>query len=205
MEKIKNIIFDLGVVLIDLDYGRSEKAFRLFLNGQYDDAYQKLSENDVFINFEKGLISEESFINALQRAVTPAPDPKMIIDAWNLMLIGIPGRRLAFLKELGKKYRLFLLSNTNAIHMAWIRKHLRRDHCVRNFDTRFFEKAYYSFELHMRKPDKEIFDFVLEDAGVIASETLFIDDKEENTIAAEKLGIRTQWLTEDLDVTMLQL
>ena len=203
MEKIKNIIFDLGVVLIDLDVGRSEKAFRQFLDGQYEHAYKWLTENEVFLNFEKGIISGESFINALQRAVTPVPDPKLIINAWNALLVGIPKRRLTLLRKLKQQYRLFLLSNTNTIHLTWIRNHVKREHRVDDFDAYFFEKTYYSFELGMRKPEEDIFDFVLEDAGILASETLFIDDKRENVEAARKMGIQAMLLPDGVDVTAL--
>ena len=113
------------------------------------------------------------------------------MNAWNAILLDFPTHRLTFLKELAKskQYRLFLLSNTNDMHISWIQEnwgstlYLEFKNC--------FEEFYLSHEIHFRKPNADIYEFVLQENNLIADETFFIDDTEENTRAAEKLGIKT--------------
>lgn len=182
---IKNIIFDFGDVFINLDkqiiFREAEK-----FGGTLELTSEMLKIND---DFEVGAISPNEFISALG-AIYPKATPKEIEDIWNGMLLDFPDYRLDFITELAQEnsYRLFLLSNTNAIHIPYLaerwgaKKYNRFKNC--------FEKFYLSQEIGMRKPNAEIFEFVLNENGLKAEETLFIDDSKENTDGAEKLGIR---------------
>ena len=136
-------------------------------------------------------MSEQEFVDALRyHARTPATQQE-IIDAWNAMLVGIPAHRFDFLRSLSD-YRLFLLSNTNATHLAWVEAHLQSEHAMSLTDFNiFFEKAYYSHLIRLRKPGTEIYDFVLKDAELDPAETLFIDDNAENIEGAKAVGLQT--------------
>ncbi len=182
---IKNIIFDFGDIFINLDKQIIfREAQKYGGTPQLTPELQKIN-ND----FEVGAISPDEFILAL-RGVYPKATPQEITDIWNGMLLDFPDYRLDFISNLAKKneYRLFLLSNTNAIHIPYLAEKWGQERFNRFKNC--FEKFYLSQEIRMRKPDAEIFEFVLNENGLKAEETFFIDDTEENTDAAEKLGIR---------------
>jgi len=181
---IKNIIFDFGDIFINLDkqiiFREAEKFGG---TAQLTPEMQKIN-ND----FEIGAISPDEFISALQD-VYPRATRKEIMDIWNGMLLDFPDYRLDFITDLAKedKYRLFLLSNTNAIHIPYLADKWGQEKFNRFKNC--FEKFYLSQEIHLRKPNAEIFEFVLNENGLKAEETFFVDDTKENTDAAEKLGI----------------
>jgi glucose-1-phosphatase len=142
----------------------------------------------LFDNYEKGDIIMENFLWNLQKMCKEVPEVSDLLSAWNAMLLGWNDSKLSLLKDLKSTYNLYLLSNTNEIHLNWVRRDLKRNHQIIDFEKLFFIKAYYSHELRMRKPDAEIFDFVIADAGIKAEETLFIDDNADNIKAARALG-----------------
>ena len=114
-----------------------------------------------------------------------------IINAWNALLIGMPKENILLLKDLSKKYRLFLLSNTNSIHINQIDKILYKDYNLKNLEP-LFDKVYLSHQIGMRKPNRETFEWVLNDARILAQETLFIEDSLQHIKSANKVGIRTR-------------
>lgn len=188
-EKIRNIIFDFGGVLLDIDYQLTYTELGRVLGypGEPSEITDELK--DILIRFEKGEMGTESFIWSLQRVSKKnVPQGDAIIRAWNAMLIGWYPGTFRLLDKLGKKYNLFLLSNTNALHINWVHKDLKTRHNMNNFEQRFFEKVYYSHEIGMRKPDSEIYQFVTEDAKLIPEETIFIDDLPENILGAKNVG-----------------
>ena len=182
---IKNIIFDFGDIFINLDkqilFREAEKYGGIL--------HMTPKLHKINNDFEVGAISPDEFILALQN-IYPKASPQEIENIWNGMLLDLPDYRLNFIIELAKeaKYRLFLLSNTNAIHIPYLTKKWGQE----KFDSfkNCFEKFYLSQEISMRKPDVEIFEFVLNENRLNPEETFFIDDSKENTDAAEKLGIR---------------
>jgi glucose-1-phosphatase len=188
---IKNIIFDLGNVIIDLDLKRSETELKRILG---KDMRQKLAEKgqaDIFERYEMGLSSETNFLNTLQSIHNQPVAYRRLIDAWNAMLLRTPMHRLLFLEQLKEKYQVFLLSNTNQTHLDWVYDDLQKTYGITNFEERFFHKAYYSHLIHLRKPNANIYEYVLQDANILASETLFIDDNADNIAGAKSLGIQT--------------
>lgn len=182
---IKNIIFDFGNVLLNLDESATYKAL-----GNILDPLKCGDLNEmVLFPFEKGEISEEAFFNRLQRRSKMVLQPEFYYKAWTAMLLDFPIARENFLSQLKSNYRLFLLSNTNITHLRFVRKKLAQENDIHDFESRFFEKAYYSFEIGMRKPDLEIYRYVIQDSGLNPKETLFIDDKIENVEAAKTEGL----------------
>ena len=182
---IKNIIFDFGDVFINLDKGIIIREMERF-GGNAVLTPEMVALNDVY---EVGGISSEEFINKLASKY-PKANPNEITQIWNGMLLDFPDERLHFIEALAKKdeYRLFLLSNTNALHIPHVEKIMGSDKFNRFKNA--FEKFYLSHEIKLRKPNADIYKYVLEENGLRAEETLFIDDTKENTDAAEKLGIQ---------------
>ena len=180
--EIKNIVFDFGCVLVDLDKYRCVDAFNSIGAQAISTYVDECRQEDLFHDFETGRIDIDVFCDEVRRK---SPDctatNEKICWAWNQLLTGIPERRVEKLKELKGRYRLFLLSNTNPVH--WLPCKELLDDC--------FEKVFLSYEMHMVKPDSDIFEKMLEESGIDAKETLFIDDSKANCRAAEALGIRT--------------
>lgn len=183
---IKNIIFDFGDIFINLD---KEVIFREI--EKYGGKPQLSSTiYDLNETYEVGKISSENFVAQLQ-SIYPKASSLEIVRIWNSILLDLPDYRLNFIENLAKenKYRLFLLSNTNALHIPHVAEKMGVDKFKRFKDS--FEQFYLSHEIHLRKPNAEIFEFTLEQNGLKAEETLFIDDTKENTDAADILGIKT--------------
>lgn len=201
-EGIKQIVFDLGNVLIDLDFDQVNRSFEELIGQDFNRLATSEETKNAFLQLELGHYSEESFINALQRQASKVPDGRKLINAWNSLLGTIPAKRLVMLDQLKDKgYDLYLLSNTNSIHIHWLNKYLKKEHGIEDFNQRFFTKSYYSHLLKMRKPDAEIYEYVLNDAFINRAETLFVDDNEENILSAQQVGINTIHHNSGRDIT----
>lgn len=182
---IKNIIFDFGDVFINLDKQIIFREMKKF-GGSAELTPEIVSLNNVY---EVGGISSEEFIDKLKVAY-PKASRAEIRAIWNGMLLDFPDERLAFIENLANEgnYRLFLLSNTNALHIPHVEEKMGREKFYRFRNS--FEQFYLSHEINLRKPHAEIYQFVLDENNLKAEETFFIDDSKENTDAAEKLGIQ---------------
>ncbi|MRX66028.1 HAD family hydrolase [Maribacter luteus] len=196
---IKNIIFDFGDVFINLD---KEIVFREMQKYENPELTPKLLE--VSNAYEIGAITTDAFVKELNNAF-PKASAEEIISVWNGMILDFPDHRLEFLEQLTKEntYRLFLLSNTNALHIAHVMESMGEQKY--NRFKKCFEQFYLSHEIALRKPNTDIYEFVLKENDLNAIETLFVDDTSENTEAANKLGIKT-WnlLVGKEDVTQLK-
>ena len=190
-KNIKNVVFDFGNVLIDLDIERTWSSLRHYLG---DDGLERLAmiypSGDLFIDFEVGKISEDFFFKTLSDLSERPLSIRALKEAWNAMLLGIKPERFDMLLRLRKKYRVFLLSNTNKTHIDFVDGYLQTvyNFPISVFETRYFEKVYYSHVLHLRKPNRNIYDFVCRDADINPSETLFFDDNVDNIEAATLAG-----------------
>lgn len=193
MQEIKNIVFDLGGVIINLDMLATHNAFIALGVADFDSIYSQANQSGIFDGFDKGKISPEEFRNELRKHIPRDVSDPEIDAAWDAMLLDVPKEKLDLLTQLGKKYRLFLLSNTNVIHVKNFSAALQRVYGTPDFSP-YFEKWYYSCNIGMRKPDAEIFEFVLNDNNLKAEETLFIDDSIQHIRGAGKLGIQTLFL-----------
>ncbi|MEI6851818.1 MAG: HAD family phosphatase [Bacteroidota bacterium] len=199
---IKNIIFDFGGVIIDIDFWLSINAFIRLGAENFHEVYSQSQQSGLFDELDKGTITAEEFCKGMAQYLPADVTTKQIIDAWNAILIGIPEHRIRLLESIRKHYRIFLLSNTNAIHYPEYVMELKHKYGYNDL-SELFEKVYLSFEVKLRKPDTEIFKKVLIENGLTAEETLFIDDSEQNLPPAEELGMRTLFLQKNEDVSMI--
>ena len=190
---IKNIIFDFGGVLLNIDFKRTFDAFKKLGYKDFDELYSQHQADPLFQDLEKGLITEKEFYNQLSTILPFPSENEKLKNAWNAMLISYRKESLDFLIELKDRYSLYLLSNTNAIHYECFSKLLDEETQYKNLED-FFTNAWYSHKINRRKPDVETYEFVLQDAGINAEETLFIDDSYSNLPNAEKIGIKTHLL-----------
>jgi len=196
---IRHIIFDLGGVLINIDYSLTEKAFIALGIDNFAEIYSQLQQTPLFDELEKGNIGKDDFVIALQKAAGKEIVAASIIDAWNAMLLDFPLRRLQILQQLQLHYDLFLLSNTNEIHEAAFNKILMDANGIPNIGV-FFHRIYLSHRVGLRKPMKEIFELVLNENGLKAEHTLFIDDSPQHVAAAKAFGIQTIYLEKGMTI-----
>ena len=192
LQGVKNILFDLGGVLFHIDYQRTIDAFKKLGITDFEKHFTQYQQNDLFDSFETGKISSAIFVKTLQESLPDCSD-QAIIEAWNSMLIGLPQEYLKLLEDLGKNYRLFLLSNANEIHIKFVSTFLKEHYNIPSINQ-FFEKTYYSQEIGMRKPHKATFEWVLKDANIVAEETLFIEDTAQHIEGAKQAGLKTHHL-----------
>jgi glucose-1-phosphatase len=203
---VKNIIFDLGGVLINLNYQLTRKAFEDLGVEDFDAFYTQHAANPLFENLEVGAIEPEAFYEALRVATGLTLTNSQIETAWNAMLLDFPVDRLEWLSQIKNKYNIYLFSNTNAIHYNAFINIYRQVAPQLGLDTQFehfFKTAYYSHTLGLRKPEVAAFEAVIRDANLDPAQTLFIDDTLLNIEGAQKAGLQTIFLSGG--VTVLEL
>lgn len=191
---IKNLIFDLGVVIININTDLTVKAMKNLGFDNFQEKYSLFKQTDLFDKLEKGLISSDSFRDEMRNHVTTSIDNDSFDKAWCAMLLDFPKGRIELINDLSKRYNVYLLSNTNEIHYLQYIKDFKAEYGL-EFNS-LFKKAYYSYQLGLRKPDITIFDFVIKDSNLNPQETLFIDDLKVNIESAEKTGLKTLWIDE---------
>lgn len=187
MKKIKNLIFDLGGVILDINPQLTIDAFsKMGMDRIAGKDAEKLQVN-MLHQVEKGAATSEEFRNNIKHILGNHVSDRAIDNAWTAMIIGMPGERIRYLERLKNNYRIFLLSNTNEIHRELFHRMFENDNGYSFYEL--FEKNYYSHQMGLRKPDPEIYRIVLEENSLIPGETLFIDDMKVNTEAAKLLGL----------------
>jgi epoxide hydrolase-like predicted phosphatase len=195
--EIKNIIFDLGNVLIPLEGEVAKEAFNQLLSDDHKQtdvfAFKTL---DFFIEYETGRISSGEFLEHIRSFFRADVSNNEIISAWNKIIGDFPSEYVQMLQSLGSHYRLFVLSNTNELHVHKFEKEVPGVEHLGDL----FEKLYYSHRMGLRKPQPDIYERVLMENGLNPAETLFADDLTENLESAGKLGIQTLHVTPDLDL-----
>lgn len=189
-EGLRHIIFDLGGVLYEVDYQRTIKAFEKLGADNFAGYFAQAGQNEWFDQLEIGKITGEEFVKLISGLLKDATK-KEIVDAWNAMLLGMLHERLAYLEELKSEYNIYLLSNINPIHEAFIREELGEKF---PYFEKLFNKMYFSHVLGKRKPHPETFQYVLKENGLEASETLFIDDSIQHTEGAAQAGLQVHHL-----------
>ena len=190
MNKIKNIIFDLGGVILNLDYTKTVDEFKKIGLLNFQDLYSQKMQNILFDDFEKGEVSSAEFISYLIDSENLKIKEIDFINAWNAMLLEIPMKKLEFIDALKKDYKVFLLSNTNEIHINKFEDDLKKNNMLNQF-YKCFDKVYYSSRMGKRKPDENCFKQVLEENQLVPQQTLFIDDSVQHIKGAKRIGIET--------------
>jgi glucose-1-phosphatase len=190
--KIKNIIFDLGGVVINISYQRTVNAFKRIGFDNFDAIYSQIKQTHLFDLLETGQIPPQAFCLEIQKYKHNLSD-KDIKQAWSSMIVNMPAEHIPLLINIRKKYNTYVLSNTNAIHIDYFNEYLVKTF-GRNPLPDMFDKLYYSHEINQRKPDPEAYETVLADAGLNPDETIFIDDLYANIAGAKKLGIHAYHL-----------
>jgi len=180
---IENIVLDFGDVFINLDKQATAREMEKF-----GFKYLTPELEELFAAYEKGLITTEYFLDQTSQ-IFPKARKTDLIHAWNSIILDFPEKRLTFIEKLAKEreYRLFLLSNTNELHIDYVKQRMGNERFARFRNC--FEKFYLSHEINLRKPEREIFEFVLNSNNLIAVNTFFVDDSSEHTSAAAELGI----------------
>lgn len=188
---IRNIVFDLGGVIVNVDYLKTRDAFEKIGIGNFERIFSQFVQSNLADDFEVGAISPAEFRGGLRKMIDGVNlSDKQIDEAWNAMILDFPSERIKIFENLRTDYRIFMLSNTNKIHI---------DYCMKNIDfakiANTFEKVYLSHEIHERKPNVAAYNYVLHDAGLLAAETLFIDDTLKNIDGAKEAGLQAYHLT----------
>ncbi|MGV6862608.1 MAG: HAD family hydrolase [Putridiphycobacter sp.] len=198
----KAIIFDLGGVILNIDYHQTINAFKSLGVPNFDILYTQAKQNHVFDRFEEGKMSADEFRAYIRSESHMDLTNDQIDRAWNAMLFDLPESRVELLNQLKEKYPIFLYSNTNSIHLKAFRAIIKNQHGNAHLLEDIFQDTYYSHQLGYRKPNPEGFLHILKTHGLNASETLFIDDSEQHIKGANKIRLQTFWL-KDKDVTEL--
>lgn len=187
----KAVLFDLGGVLIDIDYYATERAFESLGVSDFKERYSQLAQNELFNRFECGEISPQHFVNLLLPYTQSGTTPNQVVAAWNAMLGAFPTEKLKLIEHLEKTTPLFMLSNTNELHWIEVERAWRKvsDEPLQHF----FKKIYLSHEIGQRKPHPETFEWVCQQMGFEPAEVLFIDDTPQHIEGAIKAGLQVHY------------
>lgn len=193
IQPIRNIIFDFGGVVLDIDPTQTLKELKKLGFENVGLLEHPDFKEGIMNKFERGILTPETFREKVRDFLGIDATDQEIDEAWNALLFDIPKERIAVIEQAKKQYNIFLLSNSNEIHYEVYVRDLQLRFGYREFDQ-LFDKAYFSFDLHLSKPNPEIFEFVLNQHKLKPEETLFIDDTLEHIEAARKLGLQTYHL-----------
>ncbi len=196
---IKNIIFDYGNVIINLHIEATFRAFERVGAVKFADDWNKIMAAKLFHQFERGDISVPDFRIELRKSFNKEVTDQEIDWAWNQILGEMPVSRIALLKNIRPNYRTFILSNSNEIHYDYYTSDLQKTHHLNDFDQ-LVEKAYFSYQVNLIKPEPEFYQLLLNNHNLKPEETLFIDDLKHNIDGASALGLNTLWLTPKMDI-----
>ncbi len=193
---LKALIFDLGGVIVDLSVDHTLQAFSELSGFEKEKVKDIYYSSEGFEAYEKGLITDDDFRNLVRETYSISSSAAVIDASWNAMIRGLPVRKLQLMEELMKTYSVYLLSNTNSIHIAYVNEVVLPGigHHGRTLDS-YFHHAYYSHVMKKRKPNADIFEQVLEENNLLPEYTLFLDDNRDNIEGAIQLGIKTFHVT----------
>ena len=200
-EHIDTIIFDFGGVLINIDYHRTIDAFKSLGLEDFEERYSQANQSSLFNDFETGKLSTQRFVNELLDFLPAGTSPNQVVQAWNAMILDVPTSAVDVLQSLQGKYRIFLLSNTNEIHIPKALNEWNKVTTVDFYDC--FDHVYLSHEVGMRKPNEEIFQFVCREQSIVPENALFIDDSAQHLVGAQKAGLQTYHLTNQASLSEL--
>jgi glucose-1-phosphatase len=195
------VILDLGGVIINLDYNKTIRAFEALGMSDFKTVYSQAAQTNLFNDFETGKMSAQHFINSLLPHLKPGTSPNKVVHAWNAMILDVPQKKLELLETLKKRLPIFLLSNTNELHMPAVRREFAKVSTLPM--EHFFTKMYLSHEVKMRKPNTEIFEFVCKENNLNPTNTLFVDDSIQHIEGAKMIGLNAEYLSNPEDLYQL--
>jgi putative hydrolase of the HAD superfamily len=195
---IKNIIFDFGGVIINIDHEKVENAFKKLGLHDFDRLFSQATQSELFQKLETGRMDEAEFRNEIRKMTGLTIDDNTLDHTWNQIIGDYPPHRIELLKQIKNNYKIFLLSNTNSIHFRYY---------ISKFEKEFgfpfislFDGTYWSFKIGKRKPDADPYQFLLNQENLKPEETLFIDDSIQNILAAQKLNILALHIDDRMDI-----
>jgi len=192
MQNIENIIFDYGNVIFNIDFARAHRAFTELGVNDVEKIFAHTAQSELFDAFDMGKVSAAEFRDGIRKLSGKSDlTDEQIDQAWNALLIGVPQGNHELLLQVKDRYRAFLLSNNNEIHYQWIMQYLKNEYGLED-NSIFFEQDYYSHLMGMRKPNRDIFEYVLERHNLKPESTLFIDDSPQHIATAQTLGLQTE-------------
>jgi len=201
LEKIENIIFDLGGVIIDIDSQKTIEKLEA-LNKSGKPLVPRIENAEFLYQFERGEISNQEFYQSINNLLKIEQNHSLIREAWNSMLLGIPQKRIEKLYQLRETFRIFLLSNTNSVHFLKLKDILDHTMGFNDFE-KIFESTFYSHLIGKRKPDLGCYHYVINEMNLIADKTLFVDDSLVNVEGARKAGLKSIQLVPGADIIEL--
>ncbi|HRS53686.1 MAG TPA: HAD family phosphatase [Bacteroidales bacterium] len=201
IHNIKNIIFDLGAVVLDIDFEKTINAFKKLGIKDFENIFTKAKQDKIFDEFERGELSDSQFREALRTLVGANLSEQQIDDAWNAIIIDFREEYIDLLRKVKNNYYTFLLSNTNSIHFK-VYNNLLKKYGILDI-SELFHKVYLSYKIGMRKPERRIFQYLIEDSNLNPSETLYIDDTYSYLCEAKSLGINTVHFLPNMKLTDL--
>jgi FMN phosphatase YigB (HAD superfamily) len=199
MAAIKNLIFDLGNVLYDIDFKKMNAGFESIGIVGIDNHFTLHKSHQLFLDLEMGFVNEQEFFDGFKILANLPLTNEQIIYAWNALLVGFRKNSIQWVKDNNQLFNTFLYSNTNQIHCDHFLPQFEKEVANYPFES-LFKTPYYSHKMGMRKPDPKSFVYLLEKEGLSAEETLFIDDNEPNIIAAASVGLKVLHLKEGMRV-----
>lgn len=202
--EIDAIIFDLGGVILNLDYDETIKTFQSLINLDVSTFYGSRNQLEFFSNYEIGKIDTIQFIEKFNQHYCTHFSKKEFENIWNLMIFDIPPERIEFLKKLSLKTKIFLLSNINEIHHERVSAVVDETFPNLIFDN-IFHKVYYSHLVGLRKPSEKVFQLILSENNLAADKTLFIDDSIQHIEGAKQLGLKVHHLSKEQSILELNV
>lgn len=199
MSSIKNIIFDLGNVLYDINFSIMYSEFERLGIPHFEKHFTLNQSDQIFFDLEKGLIHEQDFFERFRELTKMPLSNEAIQNAWNSLLVGFRKGSIEWITEHNKEWNIYLYSNTNKIHYDYFIPQFEREVMAIPFNS-LFKKPYYSHEMGQRKPDPSSFQYIMEKEGLTPSQTLFVDDNEPNVIAAASVGLNVLYLKEGMAI-----
>ncbi|ADQ16096.1 HAD-superfamily hydrolase, subfamily IA, variant 3 [Leadbetterella byssophila DSM 17132] len=187
--KTKAVVFDFGNVIIPIDLERTFQAFADLTFKSKERIKELFAQAELFKKYETGFYSDDEFRDVVRQTLSYPLNDQEIDEAWNALLLEIPKERIDYLERLKFDIPIYLLSNTNSLHIEYCQQYFRQAFGIANF-TKLFEKAFLSYEMGLWKPDYAIYHQVINEIGVKPEEILFLDDNPDNVEAANEVGIR---------------
>ena len=197
LSEISTIIFDLGGVILNLDYNLTINAFKELGGENFDQLYTQAYQDNIIDQYETGQISSRAFLDYMKGFIPKHISDQQIINAWNAMLLDLPAERIDLLNKIKDRFQIYLFSNTNDIHYKNFTSFIGEKFGDPDLLDSLFIQTYYSHKVGKRKPNADAFEKVIDDHNLDPSKTLFIDDSEQHIVGASKVGLQTIHLVDE--------